>query len=172
MHDGTGKTVAVARVCDAFGIKGQIKLAAYTQNPHTLLKYSHWELSISGRDNCCYSVSNAKIHGKFVVASLDGIENRDQALELKGAQVTVLKSELPQLDAGEYYWVDLIGMNVINSNGTNLGKVESIMETGANDVLVVEGEVTRLIPYVPHVIEKVSLDNEEIIVEWPEEFDL
>jgi len=170
VYDGTAKTVTVARVCDAFGIKGQIKLTAYTESPDTLLKFPRWGLSIPGRADSSYSVLNSKLHGKFVVAALEGIENRDQALELKGAQVTVPRLELPELNEGEYYWAELVGLNVVNSSGVSLGQVESIMETGANDVLIVKGQATRLIPYIPNVIEKVSLEDNVIAVEWPEDF--
>jgi len=110
-----------------------------------------------------------KIQGQDVVADL-GFENRDQAIESKGQILAVDRQQLPQLEENEYYWDDLIGLNVYDLQHNDLGKVIELIETGANDVLVVSGEKERLIPYIPQVIVKIDLTEKRIEVDWDKEF--
>ena len=110
-----------------------------------------------------------KIQGQDVVADL-GFDNRDQAIESKGQILAVDRKELPQLEDNEYYWDDLIGLSVYDLQQQNLGIVTELIETGANDVLVVSGEKDRLIPYIPQVIVKIDLTGKRIEVDWDKEF--
>ena len=110
-----------------------------------------------------------KIQGQDVVANL-GFDNRDQAIESKGQILAVDRKELPQLEDNEYYWDDLIGLSVYDLQQQNLGIVTELIETGANDVLVVSGEKDRLIPYIPQVIVKIDLTGKRIEVDWDKEF--
>jgi 16S rRNA processing protein RimM len=96
-----------------------------------------------------------KRHGKSVIAQIEGVEGRDQATELVGCDIGIARDDLPKAEDGSYYWADLEGLQVVNSDGTELGRVAYLMETGANDVLVTEGERERLIPFIA---EKVILD--------------
>ena len=117
-----------------------------------------------------YAVEKNQLHGRFVVASLRGVTDRDQALKLKGAKVYVSRDALPALEAGEFYWSDLIGLQVVDINGTEYGCIDQMMETGANDVLIVEGESTHLIPYVSDVIQEINLSEGIVLVDWFETF--
>jgi 16S rRNA processing protein RimM len=153
-------------VLDAFGIKGQVKLKTFTEQPENLLNYSDWILEVSGQTESSFRVSSSQLHGKFIVAVLEGIATRDEALALKGADVRLPISALPNLGTGEYYWFELIGLQAVDVNGAIYGTVEEMMETGANDVLVVHGETTHLIPYTPSVIREVSLQDGKITVDW------
>ena len=108
--------------------------------------------------------------GKFIVVQFDGINDRDEAALLTHAEVQVQRSQLPESEDG-YYWADLIGLNAITKDGVELGVVESLMETGANDVLVVKGDRDRLIPWIENeVIVQVDLAGKTLTVDWDPEF--
>jgi len=126
-------------------------------------------LSKNQKDWNCIQIEKMKIQGQDVVADL-GFENRDQAIESKGQILAVDRQQLPQLEENEYYWDDLIGLNVFDLQHNDLGKVIELIETGANDVLVVSGEKERLIPYIPQVIVKIDLTEKRIEVDWDKEF--
>ncbi len=101
------------------------------------------------------------------MARLDGVTDRDAAAALAGCDVGVARDALPALDDGEYYWSDLIGLEVRSVDGVALGTVARMMETGANDVLVVDGERERLVPYLPgRVVRSVDLEAGTIEVDW------
>ena len=126
-------------------------------------------MSKNQKDWNCIQIEKMKIQGQDVVADL-GFENRDQAIESKGQILAVDRQQLPQLEENEYYWDDLIGLNVYDLQHNDLGKVIELIETGANDVLVVSGEKERLIPYIPQVIVKIDLTEKRIEVDWDKEF--
>ena len=110
--------------------------------------------------------------GNLVVAELEGISDRDQAFALIGSAISIRRNQLPKPKADEYYWIDLVGLEVETNLGVKLGKVDHLLETGANDVLVVvDGEVERLIPFLqPQTVLKVDLANQLIIVDWDPDF--
>jgi len=119
-----------------------------------------------------FELVKAEVRGNGLVAKLQGVDDRDRALALKGIEIGIPRSELPALreSAQEYYWTDLEGCKVINQDGIEFGIVDSLMETGANDVLVVKNGRERLIPYIDDVIESVDLDSKCIRVNWDEDF--
>jgi len=161
------ESVIVGRVMGAFGIKGQIKVRSYTESPHSLLTYSVWTLCLQANDPLSYVVKSGRLHGQLIVAQLEGVDTRDQALELKGRDISILTQTLPKLPDGEYYHHQLIDMKVIDIEGHVYGHVKDIMQTGANDVLMVEqGDSTCLIPYIEEVIEQVNLELGTILVRW------
>ena len=169
--DVRSRTVIVGCIVDAFGVKGQVKVRSFTEQPDSLVEYRHWLVSGSCRFTKLYNVFNARFDGRYVIATLEGISNRDQALELKGSQVEVDRRLLPALESDQIYWIDLIGLTVRSSTGDKFGTVINLMETGANDVLVVQGETECLIPYVSDVVLSVDLDKNEIVVDWSLAFD-
>ena len=112
-------------------------------------------------------VLEGKRQGKSVVAHLDGVDDRDQAATLIGSDIAIPREELPAAEEGSFYWADLEGMQVVHRDGSDLGRVAYLMETGANDVLVTEGERERLIPFVAEkVILDVDFDKGVISVDW------
>ncbi len=139
---------------------------SYTQPREAIIGYDRWLLKKSGSWQAT-TVAAGKRHGKLVVAQLEGVEDRDQAAELVGCDIAIARNDLPKAEDGSYYWADLEGLQVVNRDGTELGRVAYLMETGANDVLVTEGERERLIPFVA---EKVILDVDfvkgVISVDW------
>ena len=157
--------VVMGRVSAPFGVKGWIKVQPFTAAPANLLSYTVWWL---GRDDAWlkYAVSNVQVHGRSVVAQLEGCEDREAAARLRDVQVAIPRDALQRTDTNEFYWADLIGLKVVNNAAQHLGQVVGILETGANDVLVVEGERERLIPFIADVIQQVDLAHGVITVDW------
>jgi len=161
--------VIVGKIISAYGIKGWVKIRPFTETAKSFIQYKKQFLSKNQKDWNCIQIEKMKIQGQDVVADL-GFENRDQAIESKGQILAVDRQQLPQLEENEYYWDDLIGLNVYDLQHNDLGKVIELIETGANDVLVVSGEKERLIPYIPQVIVKIDLTEKRIEVDWDKEF--
>lgn len=152
-----------------YGVRGWIKIQPQTEAVDGLLSYPRWWLA---RDQGWqeYKVVEGRAHGATLVARLEGCDDRDQAMALRGLQVAVPRSELPPPEEGEFYWCDLIGLKVENTRGEKLGQVEEVFATGANDVLVVRGERERLIPFIAPVVVGVELENARILVDWEADF--
>jgi 16S rRNA processing protein RimM len=163
--------VVVGSVTGSFGVKGWIKVLSFTDPPENILRYRPWWLDGHGESQS-WQVISGHGHGKgLVVAALEGVNSPEQARELRGLAVTVNRDQFPPAAAGEYYQVDLIGLTVRNLNGVVMGVVRDIMQTGANDVLIVEGQRERLIPFVqPDTVRSVDLAAREIEVDWDEDF--
>jgi len=162
--------VLVGRVSTFYGLKGGLKIFSYTDPRENIINYSPWQLNCDG-EWLTYDLFSGQRHGKTVIAQFRGIDNRDQAAVLIGADISVWRDQLPAEIEGEYYWADLIGLKVINTDGAALGQVDHLIETGANDVLVLVGERERLIPYIKNsVVLSVDLDTAVIRVDWDPDF--
>jgi 16S rRNA processing protein RimM len=157
----------VGHINGVYGVKGWVKIFSDTRPRENIFSYSPWwiELKQGWRE---ISVVNSRMQGKGLVAQIEGIDDRDQALELVSCKIVVSRDQLPAPDEDEYYWSDLMGLEVINLSGESLGKVKELLETGGHDVLVVESETDQhLIPFVPQVyILDVDLDSGKIKVDW------
>lgn len=162
------KPLIVGKLNGAYGIKGWVKVYSYTDPKENILNYSPWYLKLDGQWQQL-SIINGREQGKTVVAQLEGCNDRNMAESYHGVEIAIDESQLPQLEDGEYYWRDLIGLTVVNLAGEELGTVKKMMETGANDVLVVKtaSKEELLIPYVPeYSVMKVDLDSKQITVDW------
>ena len=148
----------MGRVAGSYGVRGWIKVAPGGGVLDTLAGVKEWW--IGGR---AHQVAEAKVHSATIVAKLDGIENREQALALKGATVSVERKALPETEEGHYYLADLVGLEVVNEQGERLGLVRSWTTNGAQDVMDVDG---RLIPWVAAIVKEVDLDARRIVVDW------
>ncbi|MBM2884946.1 ribosome maturation factor RimM [Chromobacterium amazonense] len=158
--------VVMGFVRGTFGIKGWVKIHADTEYADSLFDYPTWWLGKNGSWKP-YAFENGAVQPKALAAKLEGVDERDAAEALRGMQIAVPRSELPEAGEGEYYWNDLIGLAVVNQQGEALGTVETLMETGANDVLVVKGEHgQRLIPFVDQYVLEVLLAEGRILVDW------
>jgi 16S rRNA processing protein RimM len=156
----------LGRISGLFGVQGWVKVFSYTRPREAILEYDRWYLKRQGEWQAA-AVREAKRHGKTVIAHLDGVDDRDAAATLVDCDIAVEREAMPDADDGSYYWADLEGLQVVRRDGTGLGRVAYLMETGANDVLVVQGEQERLIPFVAaEVILDVDLDNGVIRVDW------
>jgi 16S rRNA processing protein RimM len=161
--------IVMGRVRAPFGVKGWIKIQPFSQRPDGLLSVPEWWLQ-DGDGWVNYQVRESAAHGAALIAQLDGVDNRERAAELRGRMVAVPRAALPEPDAGEYYWSDLIGLRVENRPGQDLGTVRSLMETGANPVLVLEGERERLVPFVEGVIVTVDVPGGKIVADWEPDY--
>lgn len=161
--------VVVGRVAGLYGVRGWIRVESFTQPPENILGYAPWYLEIQG-GWVPSEPADGKAHGKGMVARLAGCDDRDAAARLVGAAIAVRRGQLPEPGEGEYYWSDLIGLRVVNRQGVEFGRVASLMETGANDVLVVEGERERLIPVTAEALVGVDLEAGLITVDWDPDF--
>ena len=163
--------IIIGKIIGLYGIQGWIKVYSYTRPRKAILKYSPWWIDLSGNWNARELVEG-RSHGKGVVAHLADCPNRDRANELLGAQIALERCQLPPLKAGEYYWAQLEGLNVVDTEGRDLGTVSHLIETGANDVMVVCGAATvgeireHLIPVTSSVIREIRLDVGLIRVDW------
>ena len=154
----------------AYGVRGWIKVIPETRLRDTLLEYPAWLLPTPG-GWIAYRVLEARTHGGGLVARLEGLVDRDQAQALKGRDIAVWRDELPKLGPGEYYWSELIGLKVVTVTGVQLGVLDRFLETGANDVFVVCGEVEHWLPYLPgDVVLRVDLKSRRMEVNWDPEF--
>ena len=163
--------VLIGRMASAFGIKGWVKVSSYTSPPENILQYAPWQLrqSNSGKIVRTAELIEAKKHGKGLVVKFAGIEDRDQADSIKGLEIVVERSQLPESDDGLYYWADLAGLQVETAEGKPLGRVEQMLEAGAADVMLVCGEANsrHMIPFIrDEIILAVDLDAGIIRVNW------
>src|SRR4051794_11771557 len=166
--------VVMGRIAGAFGVKGWIKIQTFTESLDSLIGYPTWwlrgaEVKGSGgwQEN---KVEEAAVHGRLVIAKLSGIDDRNAAELLRGREVAVPRSELPANQPGEYYWAELIGLSVTNLQGVPLGRIGKLLETAAQQVLLVEGERERLIPFIESVVVSVDLAGGSLVVDWDADF--
>ena len=139
---------------------------SYTQPREAILDYRDWWVSRDGSWRR-QAVAEGQRHGKTVIARFEAVEDRDAAAAWIGAEIAVERGDMPTAEDGAYYWADLEGLQVVHRDGTELGRVAYLLETGANDVLVTEGERERLIPFIAEeVILDVDLENGIIHVDW------
>lgn len=147
-----------------------MKIRSHTAPAENILRYQPWLLA-DDPESGPVEIEGGKRHGAGVIAKLPGVQERDAALALRGRQIWIKREQLPEPAPGEYYWADLIGCRVETVQGESLGTVGAMMETGANDVLVVEGERERLIPFVPgQTITTVDLVAGKLVVDWDPNF--
>lgn len=163
--------VDVGKVSAPYGIKGWLRMMSYTEPRENILNYSPWLLGKKNGDYSEWQVEDARLHGKGLIVKFENIENPESAAKLSGLIVAVVRDQLPEAAEGEYFWIDLIGLAVITITGFNLGEVDYLIETGANDVLIVKGERERLIPFVQgDVIKNIDLKSRVITVDWDPDF--
>ncbi len=159
----------LGRIAGVFGVKGWVKLESYTRPREAIFEYSPWGLGLKeGWQR--RAVLAGETRGKGLVAHIEGLEDRDLAFDLIGTEIAIPRDELPPARQGDFYWADLEGCTVTNQAGIEFGVVTGLMETGANDVLVVKNGQQRLIPYIDDVIEEVDLETRSIRVNWDENF--
>ena len=160
------KWVTLGRVSGVFGVKGWLKVHSYTEPRDNIARFGVWTLRLNGGERL-FEVAEGQGHGGNVVAKLHGIDDPEQAREWVGAEIVVERERLPKAGADEFYWTDLEGLEVRTTAGIALGRVDHLLATGANDVLVVRGAAERLIPFVVGaVVKQVDLAAGRIVVDW------
>lgn len=173
---GSEGILRVGRMLSAFGIKGWVKVHSDTAPVENILDYQPWYLFRDGRWQAVEVLESA-VHARGPVVRLRGIDDRDAAETLNGIGIGVAAACLPVLPEGEFYWQDLIGLTVVNMAGLVFGVVAELLETGANDVLVVKpcigsmDQQQRLVPWVQGtVVQRVDLAAQRIEVDWEADY--
>ncbi|WP_123589599.1 ribosome maturation factor RimM [Salinisphaera orenii] len=167
--------VVLGRINGLFGVSGWVKVYSYTRPARNLIEHDQWLIGRQG-DWRPFRVLAARNQAKTLIAQLADpsdrpVADRDGAAALLECDIAVPRAALPEPEPGRYYWFDLMGLDVVTREGTPLGRVASMMETGANDVLVVDGERERLIPFVmDEFVDAVDLDAGRIVVDWDPDF--
>ena len=159
--------IVIGKIVGVYGIKGWLKVLSFTRPKENILEYVPW-LVKQNEVWQAMQVVEGRPQGKGLIASFAGITDRDEAMALVDSEIAIERDQLPKAKEGEFFWVDLINLQVINKQNEILGVVTELLETGANDVLVVEAEKQRyLIPYVQDVyIKDVDLEQGIIQVDW------
>jgi 16S rRNA processing protein RimM len=150
------RLIEFGRVAGSYGVRGWVKVVV--DEPELLARQRRWWL-----EGAEYAIEETKLHSGQLLAKLAGIETPERARELKGKPVVI---ERPKPRQGEYYWSDLVGLEVVNEAGVVLGVVKQMSHNGAHEVMEVAGERMRLLPWVPAYVKKVDLEKRRIEVEW------
>jgi len=161
--------VVMGRIGAPYGVRGWINVFPDTETLDGLFDYPTWWINTDGQWHA-FEVEEAKVHGDHIVACLHGIDDRELAFGLKGKQLAVPREQLPEPDEDEFYWSDLIGLEVENLQHVKLGTIAELMATGANDVMVVKGDHERLIPFIAQVVQDVDLAGGRVLVDWDADF--
>lgn len=169
--DFPADAVEVGRVMGAWGVKGWFKVQAFADDPQALFSSKRWYLRPPDGPGTppppLLHVTQSREHGGLVVAGAQEVPDRSAAEALRGARVFVARASFPTAAADEYYWIDLIGCDVVNRDGVALGRVDDLLDTGVHSVLrVVQGDAERLIPFVAAYVDAVDLSRRLITVDW------
>jgi 16S rRNA processing protein RimM len=160
----------MGRVVGAFGLQGWVKVKVFTESADALGTFPRWQVEL--RDGWReMALEDFEVHSKGPVAKLAGCDDRDAADALRGADVAVSREALGEAEQGTLYWVDLVGLEVVDESGERLGEVERLFETGETSVLVVKGAKERLIPFVPDYVKAVDREARRITVDWKPDYD-
>lgn len=166
------RPVVLGRITGLFGVSGWVKVYSFTQPTNEILVYSPWYIG-DGLEKRV--VLEARPHGKTLIAHIadrrgEPLTERDSAAPLVGCDIAVDRQQLAELPGDQYYWCDLVGSTVYNRAGVRLGTVASMLETGAHDVMVLNAERERLVPFVVGpIVESVDASTGRIDVDWPED---
>lgn len=173
--------VEVGLIVDAWGIKGALKVLPFSSDPQALFSSRRWHLrppqgrpAAAPRIPALLRVTSAREHGDVIVATVQDVMDRNAAEALTGSRVFVSRASFPSVGKDEFYWVDLIGLEVVNRSGESLGKVADLMDSGAQTVLRAvttaggpdQPEAERLIPFVAAYVDDVDLERRRIVVDW------
>ena len=165
------RLIELGYVAGVMGVQGWVKVHSYTEPRENILDYPAWNLGDGSETSEEYLLEAGRTQGKSLVAKLTGVDDRDEATALIRRIIRVKRCQLPELEPGQYYWSDLEGLTVVNTAGGRLGTVTKLIATGANDVLVVQGDGELLIPFVlEQVVKSVELDEGRIVVAWDSDY--
>ena len=182
--------IEVGRILDAWGVKGWLKILPHSTHPEALYSAKSWFLQVPDTKfrpgfnaftgTVSIDVDEAKTHSGSVVAKVTGLDDRNDAEALRGCRIFLPRSSFPSASKDEYYWVDLIGLNVVNREGVALGCVRDLMPTGPHSVLCVEYTATledgsqaaaeRMIPFVAVYVDAVDIAGKSITVDWQPDY--
>lgn len=167
--------VVIGKIVSVHGVRGEVKVYSFTDPIDNLLDYRHWTLK-RGAEVRKVELVRGRVQGRVLVAKLKGLDDREVARTYAEFEILVPRAQLPQLGEGEYYWYQLEGLKVVNQDEQLLGKIDHLLETGANDVMVVKpcagslDDHERLLPYTDQCVLDIDLEGGEMRVEWDADF--
>jgi 16S rRNA processing protein RimM len=167
------KKIYLGKITGVHGIKGWLKIQSFSSPPENILNYPLWIINNQGEEDF-YSIEQGRKQNNKIVVKLENINDRNTAESLINSNIQILRSDLPKLSNENYYWSDLVGLSVLNSEEKLIGKIESLIETGANDVMVIITlkDERILIPFVMHeIIKEVNVELNYIKIDWSIESD-
>ena len=167
------KKIYLGKITGVHGIKGWLKIQSFSSPPENILNYPSWIINNKGEEDF-YSIEQGRKQNNKIVVKLEKIDDRNTAESLINSKIQILRSDLPKLSNENYYWSDLVGLSVLNSEEKVIGKIESLIETGANDVMVIITlkDERILIPFVMHeIIKEVNVELNYIKIDWSIESD-
>lgn len=167
-----GRRVPMGRIVGLYGVQGWLKIESWAEPRMRIFDYQPWLLGAAPGEERKVSGAKGRTQGKGIVAQLPDVVDREQAAALIGTDIYVTREQLPAPAEGEYYWVDLEGLEVVTTEGVALGRVTHLFATGANDVVVARnGERERLIPFIQgSYVRSVDLSTGRMVVDWDPEF--
>jgi 16S rRNA processing protein RimM len=169
MKTEANNLVIMGRVVAPYGVLGWLKVLPDTELIDGLFDYKRWWVG-KGKDWREVKVNAGKVHNDVLLVKLEGVNDREAALACKGQQIAVPRDALPTLAEDEVYWSDLIGLIVRNQQDIEFGKIVDVFETGANDVIVVQGDIERLIPYTAQTVIDVNVAQQSMLVDWDKDY--
>lgn len=171
MRTDAGERLAVGRISGLYGVRGFVRVFSETEPRAAIADFPR--LWVRGADGTWQyrELEDGRAHGRGVVLKFSGVDDRDAAQALLGAELAIERDWLPEAEPGSYYWADLQGLLVVTASGVELGRVAEFIQTGANDVVVVQGEKEHLVPWVmDRYILEVDLPGGRIQVDWDPDF--
>ncbi len=169
MAKAHGRQVVIGEIAGVYGVRGWVRVKSYTDPIDKVFAYRPWQLGAEG-SWATVEMTEGRRHGRGLIAKLAGIDDRQAAAGLHGRLIAIRRDQLPDTE-DEYYWADLEGLEVVTRAGQSLGSIDHLLETGANDVLVVRGERERLIPFLRgKVIVDIDLAAGRMTVDWDPDF--
>jgi 16S rRNA processing protein RimM len=163
------KKLVIARIVGTHGIRGALKVISFAQSDAFFETDQKIRLTNAKGIFNDFTVKWSKPHKKLLLMALEGISDMNAAAGLVGNEIVIDRQNLPALQNGEFYWTDLIGLSVVSTDGKNVGKIETIFETGSNDVCVVKNDSQEaLIPFIDSVVKSVDIEGKTMVVELPE----
>lgn len=184
MSSQDSKKITIGRIGEPFGVKGWSHLYSFTEPADNIFNYSHWQIRAYKKKDAQWTpieIESHKPHGGNFVIKFKGCDDRDQALLLKNHTIAVDRADLPTLGKDEYYWDDLIGLQVISTKGESFGEIDYLFEAGPNDIIATKmlketraqasvpkkpHSSTHYIPYTKDVVKSIDLEKKIMIVEW------
>lgn len=162
------KHILLGHFSGVHGIKGWLKVHSWSSPREAILQYDTW---LVGTDLSPVKIADGRVQGKYIVVALPGLNDRESAQAMVGQEIRVLRSELPEPQGESWYWADLEGLEVRTEAGESLGRISRMLETGAHDVMVIQGNKEVLVPFVPGVyVKKVDLDKGLVVVDWDPDY--
>ncbi|MCY4218724.1 MAG: ribosome maturation factor RimM [Gammaproteobacteria bacterium] len=166
----TDSPIVIGRIVSYHGLKGWVKVKSFTRPPEQITEYQ--DILVGKQDRLTqFRIEDYNTQNRNLLLRLGGCQSREQAESVIGADIAIEYNQLTKLSAGKFYWIDLIGLSLVNVQGKEIGTVYNIMETGANDVIVAQYEqIEILIPWIPDVIRRVNLEERMIVVDWQRDY--